>query len=531
MEKFLYGTSNVTVDDETSVKDAVVVEKEITSNGTYIASNEPKVDGKTVDGYSKVEVDVQPNLQVGTGTVNGETYYPSTGYDGFSEFTVEIPADTNVTHEIHYTADKTDVYFTIINQDKTNYSDFDSLFTALWDKGARSASTALNASGTSQNDTITKVYARSPQRWIIFQGSSTNFDLDNVVITDNVISGSANLLGQKNITQNGLYGAESEGYDGYRSVYVNVPMSRTPRLQSKTAQASSSQQVITFDTGYDGLQQVTISAVSGTYSISSNGEYDIAQYGKVSVNVETANIGAITEPLHENRTYTATDYGLSGISSFKVDVQLLLQDKTVTITQNNTTETITKDSGYNGLGTVTVNVNVPKDMKLKKLVENTLTEINASDIDGATTIQPKTFVERDFLTKVEIPETVTSIKNLAFDGCIDLTDVDITVGANNIIIYSEAFSYCRPLTNIKIDCRKGKATLRNNSFIRYGSSSKCVVTILDGDKDPMAVFQGEPFPGKGDINKLEIRVSSTWLSTYRNLYPAYYDNFVVNDNE
>ena len=58
---------------------------EATENKTYKASDED------LEGYSQVTVNVQPNLQTKSVTVNG-TVEPDEGYDGFSEVTVNVPA-------------------------------------------------------------------------------------------------------------------------------------------------------------------------------------------------------------------------------------------------------------------------------------------------------------------------------------------------------------------------------------------------------------------------------------------------------
>ena len=64
------------------------------------------------------------------------------------------------------------------------------------------------------------------------------------------------------VTTNGTYTAPSG--KAYSPVTVNVS-SGTPTLQAKTASPTTSQQTITADSGYDGLSQVTISAMpSGT---------------------------------------------------------------------------------------------------------------------------------------------------------------------------------------------------------------------------------------------------------------------------
>ena len=99
--------------------------------------------------------------------------------------------------------------------------------------------------------------------------------------------------------------------------------------QNKTVTPTTSQQSITADSGYTGLGTVTVNRIptdylipSGNKSITANGTgIDVSQYATVSVNVPVG----------------------STISN---------QNKTITPTE--TEQSITFDSGYTGLGTVTV---------------------------------------------------------------------------------------------------------------------------------------------------------------------------------
>ena len=70
---------------------------------------------------------------------------------------------------------------------------------------------------------------------------------------------------EETITANGTYTPDTNKY--YKKVIVNVPTSEsgTPLLQSKSATPSESSQTITPDSGYDGLSQVSIEAISSTY--------------------------------------------------------------------------------------------------------------------------------------------------------------------------------------------------------------------------------------------------------------------------
>lgn len=85
------GVYNVTnfaeVDVQVEDIPAVLTTKYITQNNTYYAQN----DG--AEGYSSVEVNVQPDLYSLYATDNNSTYIASDyGYDGFNQVTVNVPS-------------------------------------------------------------------------------------------------------------------------------------------------------------------------------------------------------------------------------------------------------------------------------------------------------------------------------------------------------------------------------------------------------------------------------------------------------
>lgn len=81
---------------------------------------------------------------------------------------------------------------------------------------------------------------------------------------------------------------------------------------------------------------------SGTFEISSNGEYDIGQYKNVRVNFTPT----VTPAGHVSED-------ANGIVTFSAESGLVAQTKTVT--PNSTTQVITPDNGYDTLTSVTVN--------------------------------------------------------------------------------------------------------------------------------------------------------------------------------
>ena len=65
-------------------------------------------------------------------------------------------------------------------------------------------------------------------------------------------------LGVKNITANGDYYASTDNLDGFSRVSVAVPGGGSTLQDNKTVTATTSQQIVQPDPGYDGLEQVTV---------------------------------------------------------------------------------------------------------------------------------------------------------------------------------------------------------------------------------------------------------------------------------
>lgn len=129
---------------------------------------------------------------------------------------------------------------------------------------------------------------------------------------------------------------------------------------------------------------------------------------------------------------------ISGISTVK--------NQNKTITENGE---YTADSGYTGLGVVTVNVEVSGggDDTLKAMIDGTLTEI---ELD-CTKIRARAFFNYKGLEKVSFPN-VTNILENAFYGCSDLAEINFP---NCETVGSYVFQLCA-LTDVNLP--KLKAT-------------------------------------------------------------------------
>ena len=135
-------------------------------------------------------------------------------------------------------------------------------------------------------------------------------------------------------------------------------------LQSKTVNPSESAQTIKADNGYDGLSQVTVNAVSRTYVGSGVTKKSAATYtpGTSDQNIASGQYLNGTQTIKGDSNLTAGNIR-SGVKIFNVTGSYAgsssggsssrLQTKTATPSES--TQTISPDSGYDGLSSVTVN--------------------------------------------------------------------------------------------------------------------------------------------------------------------------------
>lgn len=129
--------------------------------------------------------------------------------------------------------------------------------------------------------------------------------------------------GTLTVSNNGKYDVAK-----YKNVDVKTESGTAIKLQTKTITPTKSSQNVTPDATYDGLSSVTVNAIpssyiqpTGTKSITENGTTDVTNYASVDVNVQSG-----TTINNQNKTVSPTE----------------------------SQQSVTADSGYTGLGTVTV---------------------------------------------------------------------------------------------------------------------------------------------------------------------------------
>lgn len=135
-------------------------------------------------------------------------------------------------------------------------------------------------------------------------------------------------------------------------------------LQSKTVSPSESTQTVSPDSGYDGLSKVTVNAISSTYIGSDVTKKSAATYtpGTSDQSIASGQYLNGTQTIKGDSNLTAANIK-SGIKIFNVTGSYAgsssggntpsLQTKTVTPSES--AQTVSPDSGYDGLSSVTVN--------------------------------------------------------------------------------------------------------------------------------------------------------------------------------
>jgi hypothetical protein len=157
---------------------------------------------------------------------------------------------------------------------------------------------------------------------------------------------------------------------------IEIDGGGTPTLQSKTATPTESQQTITPDIGYDGLSQVIVNPISvSTLSATANGTY-------------TPSAGSY---------YSSVEVAVG-------DSDINLQSKTVT--PSTIPVSVTPDSNYQGLSSVTVNA-IPSQYANINNVTATASDViqNKIFVDNTGTEKVGNLIVSSYYVGTEVPDS------------------------------------------------------------------------------------------------------------------------------
>ena len=186
------------------------------------------------------------------------------------------------------------------------------------------------------------------------------------------------------VDQNGYYEYRKPSNDYYGMAGINLTVNVKPPLQAKTVDSSTASQTIVKDSkDYYGLSSVTINPYvldSKTVDPSTNSQTitsDVDGLSSVIVNAVTSDIDSNISA--GNIKNGVTILGVQGTYEGQI---INNQNKSVDSSTNS--QSITYDSGYTGLGTVTVN---PYTLQ-NKLAGNPVAYVNSDVNAGEMTITP-----------------------------------------------------------------------------------------------------------------------------------------------
>lgn len=242
------------------------------------------------------------------------------------------------------------------------------------------------SSGTAGNSAVSLTANANIQHSAVMYPAQTDRTIPaNSWVTGNVII-KASTTATKTITANGVYDPADEDLFGYDVVTVNVPPSAI-NLQNKTVTPSGSSQSVTADPAYDGLGTVTVDAIpspwivpSGTVVIDQQGVYtvDVTQFATASVNIPNPTLfNPTVTPSGSTQTISAPT-GYDYIGTVTVDP---IPSPWIVPTGSTT---ITTNGSHDVTNFATAEVNVPSTTgkKTSSSLSSTTTTLSISGLSG-----------------------------------------------------------------------------------------------------------------------------------------------------
>lgn len=298
-----------------------------------------------------------------------------------------------------------------------------------------------------------------------------------------------------------------------------------PTLQSKIVTPTKSSQEITYDTGYDGLEKVTVESIpdayiqpSGTKSITSNGTYDVTNYSSANVNVEssgsdTSDATAYSEDIVKDKTAYARGTKITGTLQEKGDTNSsTVITNSPTLSTNNTTlyadaPAFTERTLYKKNASLSIGINLsefgnadPSDVVSGK----TFTSANGLKVSGTGS----------FISTSDATATADNIEQnyTAYVNSEKITGTVKSGNAFNLIANSSTYSN-EGTVSYSASSGTGSTDMPDRISIKYTNNTKQIIpskgtviasakASLFGDATVADVVSGKTFTSKNGL-KLE----------------------------
>jgi len=367
--KIDYEISFSTPEKKANIGDSGVVDSEytnytVTSNGYYGPAS---TIGLAIE---KFKVNVVPNLENGVlelSSVNGQTFTPSSGYDGFSQVSID-PLLVTPNGNGNITSNGT---FVIPN----GYCGFNNFTVNITPNlyNSYTSSNPLVIDDTVVDENCTGVIS-IPQGYTGFGNINIDVDITSPRKLTSQEEESVDPLDYQLINTSGIYEPSGNGIGilPFRVDVNEIMVSKNYTLDSSSATTISP------DLGYDGMAQVVVTPnlynATNIAKIGSNGTYNPPEgycgFGEIDVDVEP-NLTTGTYDLENVNGQTFTPSNVyDGFSQITVEPKLISPGSSGNITTNGT---YLIPSGYCGFNNFSVNVNSVDNADVDSVNNNVIT--------------------------------------------------------------------------------------------------------------------------------------------------------------